>query len=93
MKNIIYGWLRKPAAGWTTAVHRITRKVEREGYCWKSVSDISDIKMHDTVRLAHKPHVEGEIRYIDEENKKVEFNWHGNPIFVHIKKIKRLVKK
>ncbi|MBW2984708.1 hypothetical protein KY361_06320 [Candidatus Woesearchaeota archaeon] len=59
---------------------------------WKSAS-INNINMHDTVRLARKPKVEGEIRHIDKERKKVEFSWGGKPIVAKIGQLQVLVKE
>lgn len=87
----VYGMKLGVPAGIASKVHTVKRK--HEGGRWKAVQSVSEIRMHETVRLAKKPHVEGEIRHIDEERKRVEFNWQGNPIFAGIHEIKVLVRK
>ncbi|MBW2980299.1 hypothetical protein KY360_02685 [Candidatus Woesearchaeota archaeon] len=72
-------------------IHQV--RVKSKGGRWKSVRSIHQITMHDVVRLADKPHIEGEVRHIDEEKKRVEFNHLGRPVFAPINKIKVRVKK
>ena len=65
---------------------------KKTGGRWKAAS-INKINMHDTVRLANKPKVEGLVRYIDKERKKVEFNCGGKPIFAKISRLQVRVKE
>ncbi len=71
--------------------HTIHNK-SKNACCWKAVKRLSDINLHDTVRLAKNPKIEGEIRHIDNKKKKVEFNHLGRPVFAKINDI-RVLKK
>jgi hypothetical protein len=77
----------------SSKVHQVKVKAKRKGGHWRAVHSSNDLDMHSTVRLAHKPHIEGEVRFVDHYNKRVEFSHKGAPVHAPLHKIRVWVKK
>ncbi|MBW2984709.1 hypothetical protein KY361_06325 [Candidatus Woesearchaeota archaeon] len=59
---------------------------------WKHAK-IEDIKLHDWVKLKHKPHIEGQVRHIDRKKNRIEFSHQGTPVFCPIHHVKKWHRK
>jgi hypothetical protein len=93
MSPSFFGFKLRRSGGLDSKAHKVNVKAKKSGGHWRAVHNSSDIDMHSTVRLAHKPHIEGEVRFVDHYNKRVEFNHKGSPIHVPLDKIRVWVKK
>lgn len=78
--------------------HRIHEKITVKRVKVKAIgiwrmANLSNIKMHDRVRLISNPFVEGEVRRVLKKKGKAEVSHMGTPRFIPVNKLRVWVRK